>query len=86
MSRNLNKTLAERRRKPERVSGVMLDDFGSILDLKKEAEITQNHIQNGTEKRRGPKTNSETILWILDHFRGPSWKSRPHDRVWPDPR
>ena len=33
---------------------------------KKEAEITPNHIQNGTEKRRGPNTDSEMILWILD--------------------
>ena len=57
LSRNSHKTLAEGRLKAERVSGALSEDFGLVLELKKEPKIKKEHTVNEAKKRRekGPK-------------------------------
>ena len=50
------KTIAEPRREPERVWGVILLDFGAVSDLKTEAKITENGAQNKTIQRKRNRT------------------------------
>jgi len=62
LSRNLRKTVTERRRKPKRVSGVHFHDFGAVLDLKKDPKIIKKRSKNDTEKQTRKKA-LKISLW-----------------------
>ena len=71
-SRNLRKTVTERRRKPKRVSGVHFHDFGSVLGLKKHPKIHKKRSENDTEKQTRKNTPNGGGRWSDDGARKPN--------------
>ena len=66
LSRNLRKTVTERRRKPRRVSGLNSHDFGAVLDLKKDPKSSKN-AQKTTPRNRREKGGQDREIFMDFH-------------------